>query len=119
MIDKSSILNGAKYFSSGIFQNYLVFIPAKKYIKHFSGTTRIDSWNFNGMSEENIENITKSDSNFAPTFFDHLVLPDINFNGRCLIDNIYVPKKLINISISFTLIPWLRNLKRGFTLNDC
>ena len=42
LIDKFSILNGAKYFSSGIFQNYLVFIPAKKYIKYFSGTTRID-----------------------------------------------------------------------------
>ena len=29
-INKFSILNGAKYFSSGIFQNYLLFIPAKK-----------------------------------------------------------------------------------------
>ena len=31
------------------------------------------------MSEKNIENITKSDSNFAPTFVDHHQLPDINF----------------------------------------
>ena len=30
---KFSILNRSKYFSSGIFQNYLVFIPAKK--KHY------------------------------------------------------------------------------------
>ena len=29
LINKFSILNGAKYFSSVIFQNYLVFIPAK------------------------------------------------------------------------------------------
>ena len=29
LINKFSILNGAKYFSLGIFQNYLVFIPAK------------------------------------------------------------------------------------------
>ena len=57
-----------------------------------SGTTWIDS--SNGMSEENIENITKSDSNFAPTFADHL-LPDINFNGHCLINNISIPKKII------------------------
>ena len=28
-INKFSILNGAKYFSLGIFQNYLVFIPSK------------------------------------------------------------------------------------------
>ena len=38
---------GAKYFSSGIFQNYLVNIPAKKYIKYFSGTTRMESWKIN------------------------------------------------------------------------
>ena len=55
-----SILNGAKYFSSAIFQNYLVFIPAKKHIKYFSGTTRIDFWKSNGMSKENMENITAS-----------------------------------------------------------
>ena len=42
LINKLGIFNGAKYFSSGIFQNYLVFIPAKKYIKYFSGTTRIN-----------------------------------------------------------------------------
>ena len=30
LINKFSILKGAKYFSSGIFQNYLAFIPAKK-----------------------------------------------------------------------------------------
>ena len=42
------------------------------------------------MSEDNIENINKSDSNFAPTFFDHHVLPDKNFNGYYLINNIYI-----------------------------
>ena len=71
LINKFTILNGAKYFSLGIFQNYLVFIPIKKYIKYFSGTNWTESWKSNGMSEESIENITKSDSNFAPTFVDH------------------------------------------------
>ena len=95
MINKFSILNGAKYFSSGIFQSYLVFIPAKKYIKYFSGTTKTDLWKSSGMSEENIENITKSDSNFAPTFVDHHSLPDINLNGPCIIkNNISIPKKV-------------------------
>ena len=83
MINKFNILNGTKYFSSGIFQNYLVFIPAKKYIKYFSATTQIDLWKFNEMSEDNIANITKSDRNFTPTFVDHHVLPDIDFNGHC------------------------------------
>ena len=50
LINKYSILNGATYFYSGILQNYFVFIAAKKFIKYFSGTTRI-------------EYITKSDSN--------------------------------------------------------
>ena len=57
-------------------------------------------WKSNGMSEENIENITKPDSSFAPTFVGYHVLPDINFNGRCLINNIFIPKKVINIYIS-------------------
>ena len=53
------------------------------------------------MSEENIESITKLDSNFVPTFVDHNSLPDINFNGHCLIKNyISIPKKVINLYIS-------------------
>ena len=49
------------------------------------------------MSEENIENITKIDSNFA----DHHLLPDLIFNEHCLIkNNIYIPKKVINLYIS-------------------
>ena len=93
MINKFNIFNRAKYFPSRIFQNCLVFISAKKYIKYFSSTTGIDSWKSNGMSEENIENITKSYSSCAPTFVDHHVLPDINFNGYCLIYNIISLKK--------------------------
>ena len=38
LINKFSILNGAKYFSLGIFLNYLVFTEAKNYIKYLSGT---------------------------------------------------------------------------------
>ena len=74
LINKFSILNVTKYFSSQIFQNYLVFIPAKKYVKYFSATTQINSWKSNEKSEESIENVTKSDSNFALTFVAHHVL---------------------------------------------
>ena len=45
------------------------------------------------MSEESIEKVTKSDSNFAPTFVDHHLLPDMNSNGHCLI------KKIIFLSL--------------------
>ena len=69
------------------------------------------------MSEENIENISKSDSNLAPTFVDHHLLPDINFNGQFLIKNNI--KKVINLHISYTLGPQLRNLNTDFTLGNC
>ena len=69
-------------------------MPAKKHIKYFSGTTRINWWKSNAMSEENIKNITKTDSNyFAPTLTDHNLLPDINSNGQCLLNNVSIPKK--------------------------
>ena len=119
-INKFSILNGAKCFSSGIFQNHLVFIPAKKYIKYFSGTIRIDSWKSNGMLEENTENITKSGSNFAPIFVDHRLLQDKNFNGQFLTkNNISISEKEINLYISYILNPQLRHLNTDFTLGVC
>ena len=72
------------------------------------------------MSEESIENITKSDSNFAPNFVDHDLLPDMNFNGHCLIkNNISIPNKVINLYISYTLGPQLRNLNTDFRLGNC
>ena len=78
----------------------MLLIPAKKY------TTKIDLWKANGMSEENIQNIAKSHGNFTPTFVDYYVLPDINFNEHSLIDNnISIPKKVINLYISYTLTP--------------
>ena len=60
LINKFSIL---QYF---FFQKYLIFVwyfhQLKKYTKYYSGTTWIDLLKSNGMAEENIENITKSDS---------------------------------------------------------
>ena len=70
------------------------------------------------MSEQNTENITKLDSDFALIFDYHHVLPDTNFNGHCLINNISVPNKVVNLHISYKLSPWLRNLNTGFTLNN-
>ena len=120
LINKFSILNGAKYFSLGIFQSYLVFIPDKKYIKYFTTYFRIESKKSNGMSEESIENIKESVSNFAPTFVDHRLLLDMTFNGHCLIkNNISIPKEVINLDIIYKLSPWLRNLNRDFILNNC
>ena len=46
------------------------------------------------MSEENSENITKSDSNFAPNFIGHHFLLGISFGGHCLIKIIFVSLKM-------------------------
>ena len=68
-------------------------MQAKKYIKYFISTTQVESWKSNGMSAESLENITKSARNFAPTFVDHPLLADMNFNRHCLIkNNIYILK---------------------------
>ena len=52
------------------------------------------------MSEESVENITKSDINFTQTLFDQHLLPDMNLNGHF---NISIPKKVMNLYISHTL----------------
>ena len=55
------------------------------------------------MSEENIEDGTKLNSNFAPIFVNNHVLPNIwwtNFDGNSLINNISASKKVKTIYIS-------------------
>ena len=81
---------------------------------------QIYSWKSNEIPEEIIENMTKSNSNFALTFADYHVLPGIHFNRHCSINNnISIPKKVINLYISYILNPWLRHLNTDFTLKNC
>ena len=119
MIDKFSILHGAKYFSLGIFQNYLVFILAVKYIKYFTSSTGIELWQSNGMSEESLQNITKSDINFAPTFFDHHSLPDINFYGDCLIKMIFLSLKNNKPIYFWHTRSSIKSFNTDFALSNC
>ena len=66
---------------------------------------------------ENAENITKLDSNFAPTLVDHHLLQDINFNEQWLANKIFIPNRVINLYTSYTLNP--RNFNADFTLGNC
>ena len=51
---------------------------------------------------------------------DHHVLPEMNFNGHCLIkSNISIPSKVTNLYISYILGPQLRNSRTDFTLSNC
>ena len=105
MINKYRILNGAKYFSVGVFQNYLVFISANKYWKFFSGTTQIYSWKSKGTWEESIGKMTNSD--ITPTLVNTYSLSYAKFSGKYLINSkTFVFKKVINLHFSYALDPW-------------
>ena len=43
------------------------------------------------MSEGSIENMIKADSNFGPSFIEHHLLPDMNFNGQFNRENNFYP----------------------------
>ena len=118
LINKYSILNGAKYFYSGIFENYLLFIPPKNILNILMVLLRLIRGNLMEYMKK-ILKIIESDSNLAPTFVDDHLLPAINFNGHCLINDISIPKRVINLYISYILRPCLRNLNSNFTLNNC
>ena len=67
-----------------------------------------------------IENITKPGIIFVPTYVDHHELPDINFNGLFYINNnIFIPKKVVTIHLSYLLNQWVRDLNTDFTLGCC
>ena len=67
LINGYEILNGASYFSSGTLQNNLIYFPYKKHFRFFTNTSKVLSRKSVRRSEESIEYITASDSNFAPT----------------------------------------------------
>ena len=70
------------------------------------------------MSEEKTENITKSDTDFAPAFVDYYIFPAIYFNGDLLIKkNVSIRKKVINLNSSYKLNPQLRTSHKDFTRN--
>ena len=75
--------------------------------------------NLKDCQKKTIKNIATSDSNFAPTLIGYYPLPDIKFNGHCLINNSTVSIKITNLYISYTLDRWSRNLNTDFTLNNC
>ena len=113
MINKFSVLNGGKYSSSRIFQNYLVFIPAKNTLDISVALLGLNCGNLMECQEKIFENMNKSDSNFASFItsrkFDLLLSPDVNFNGNCLIKNkISIQENAISLYISYKITLGLR-----------
>ena len=72
------------------------------------------------MSEENIGNTTQSDSNFAPFFVYHHVLPELKVNGNCLIkNNNFISKKLINLYTSYIFKLMVKKFKYRLYIKYC
>ena len=85
----------------------------------FTITSKVLSWKSIGLSEEIIENITTSESNFTPTLIQYILL-DIKSNGHRLIYNNNDPSLgVVNLYICYTLDHWSRDLDTGFTLANC
>ena len=94
LINKYSILNGTKYFSSDGLKNDLVFIPASRRISTFSRTNKIYSGKSKGMSEESIKNPSTSDNSFAPKWIFGFTLSEVKFHRYYLKqDSVYFLQK--------------------------
>ena len=86
-----------------------------KMFQFFTCTTEVYFWKYSGVSVEAIENITTISQHFSPTWINSYPLPYAKFNGHPLINNnISVPKKVINIYISYTLDTWKSGLNKDF-----
>ena len=71
------------------------------------------------MSGESIENITKTENTFVLTLINHSLLY-IKFNRHCLINNnISIPRKIINMYISYIIDTWKKDLNTDFKLGNC
>ena len=87
LINRSKILNGRRYFSSGTLQNYLRYVLYNKYIRIFSNTSNVLPWKSKETSEDSIENTNTCGSNFAPTLISYSPLIN-NTNNSPSLDSV-------------------------------
>ena len=71
LINKCSILNGEKPFSSNELQDHLVFISNNSSAKCTKNANNMNLWETKGMSRESIINSYTSASNFSPESTDN------------------------------------------------
>ena len=86
MINKYSIINEAKYFSSNGLQNYLVFQPNNGFFKYIdNNSSEIESMESKGMSKKSIKDSHTSDITFSPELIDKFDrFGRLKFKGICL-----------------------------------
>ena len=92
MINKNQAPNGTKYFSSGILQNYLIFILAKNISKILVAQLRCIRINLMKCQKKvlTINYITTSENNFSSAFFTCLIngLNLIHYQMQNLMDTV-------------------------------
>ena len=119
LINWFKILNRASYFYLGKFQNNLINFSYEKSFRFFTNSSKVLSWKSIRPSEEGIENITTSDSNFDPSLINYYPLSDNKFNEHCLISSNNDPSLVaVNLHICYTLDSWSLDLDTYFTLGN-
>ena len=104
-----SYYRGKHYFDEGRGkQNYLVFLPIKKYFKLNSVVGVIDrvlSWRFKGISNESIRPPTTSNNSRNPKLSYNDTKIKAQFTGSCLKQPkfTFTHKKVVNIYIAYEL----------------
>ena len=98
-----------QYFDEGSGkQNYLVFLPIKKYFKLNLVVNTADyvlSWKSKGLSNESIKTPTTTDNSLTPELNYYGTKTKIKFTGSCLkqSSHILTHKKIVNINIVYEL----------------
>ena len=104
-----SYYHGKQYFGEGNGkQNYLVFLPMRKYFKLNSVVDVIDrvlSWQSKGLSNESIKPPTTTNNSLTPELNYYGTKTKIKFTGGCLKQShhIFTHKKVVNIYIVYEL----------------
>ena len=86
MINKYSVLNGAKYFSSNGLENYFVVLLNNLHTEYISNNiNKIELLSSIGMSQESIKNLHTSDTTFSPEMTDRFTrFGRVKFKSICL-----------------------------------
>ena len=105
MIDKYSILNGAKYFFIDRLQNYLIFITFSKCASVFETgkNGNISSWKYIGLPEEKFINPYELDTNFSPELNGYVYFKEICFKQNSVS---FLHKNIVNLNILYKLDTW-------------
>ena len=104
-----SYFRSKKYFDEGDGkQNYLVFLPMRKYFKLNSVINFIDrvfSWKSKGISNERIKPLTTSDNSLNPKLSYYGTKTRVQFTRSCLkqLNFTFTHKKVVNIYIFYEL----------------